>query len=368
MKSNNYVLLIAACVFGLSLAIGFFTALYVKNSVGDNLFALSFHNENTDFSNKDIEYLTRENYYFTFAARLEAKGATEIMASQVEVIGTNANFASISKLNITSGSFFNDIHENKSGYVAVLSSAAAWHFFGNTNCVGNNISINDKPYQVIGVIESSSLHEDNKQIYVPYDSLKKYQAESDIYEILIASDGIYHIDPLIKNLGYSPEDIQIFDWEQYKGIMMQRVRIIVFLGGIYVIAFFFQRASKNIKALAREVKGFFEENYVSDMGLLAGNKHILFELCSLTGNILLIFLIINIIKFKTYLPYYFFSLNSLNYSVLTDLLNFYLQPYTSISFFRHMNGLNMISNLMFFVSVLSGTAVILSLSRLRTKE
>ena len=368
MKSNKRVLFIASSIFCLSLAIGFFTALYVKNSLGVNLFALSFNNERAAFNDKDIEYLTRGNYYFTFTARLEAEAATEITASKVEVVGTNVSFASINKLNVVSGSFFNDIHGNKLGNTAVLNSAAALHFFGDTNCAGNNIRIDNKQYQVIGVIESSSLHEDNKQIYVPYDSLKKYQAESDIYEILIASDGIYHIDPLIKNLGYSPEDIQIFDWEQYKGIMMQRVRIIVFLGGIYVIAFFFQRASKNIKALAREVKGFFEENYVSDMGLLAGNKHILFELCSLTGNILLIFLIINIIKFKTYLPYYFFSLNSLNYSVLTNLLNFYLQPYASVSFFRYMNGLNMISNLMFFVSVLSGTAVILSLSRLRTKE
>lgn len=358
MKSNKCALIIALSLFCLSLAIGIFTALHVKNSMDDNLFALSFHNENAVFSNKDIELLTRENYYFTFAAKMKAEAVTETKASEVEVIGTNACFASINKINVMYGYFFNDIHEKKSGCVAVLNSAAAWHFFGNTNCVGNNININNKPYQVIGVFESGSSQENNKQVYIPFEAFAKHGFTGNINEIIIAADSFSLIEPLIKTMGYLPEDIQVFDLEQYKNIMMQRIRIIVFLGGIYAIACFFQRVSKNIKALVLEIKGLFEENYVTDMRLLTDNKHILFELCSLIGNILLIFLIINMIKFKVYLPYYFFSINSLNYTVLNDLLNFFIQPYISVSFLRHMNGLNTVSNLMFFISILSGTTII----------
>lgn len=364
MKSNKCVLFIVSSIFCLSLAIVFFAALYVKNSISGNLFALSFMNESTAFSNEDIEYLTRENYYFTFTARLESDVATEITASQVEVIGTNASFASINKLNVISGSFFNDIHGNKPGNVAVLNNAAAWHFFGNTNCAGNSISINKKQYQVIGVFESSSLHEDAKQIYVPYDNLKKHQAESDIFEILIAVDGISYIDPLIKNLEYLPEDIRIFDLEQYKNIMMQRIRVIVFLGGLYIIVRYLQRSLKNIKTFVQEAEDFFKENYVTDIWLLTKERHILRELLAFARNILLIFLTINIIKFKIYLPYYFFSINGLNYSVLNDLLNFFMQPYISVSFLSHLNGLNTVSNLMFFISILSGIVVI---SRLKAK-
>ena len=140
--------------------------------------------------------------------------------------------------------------------------------------------------------------------------------------------------------------------------MMQRIRIIFFLVGLCIIVRCSQRGLKNIKAIVQEAKDFFEDNYVTDIWLLTRKKHMLFELCSLVGNILLSILIINIIKFKVYLPYYFFSLSSLDYSVLNDLLNFFIQSYISVSFLRHMNGLNTVSNLMFFVSVLSGAVIV----------
>lgn len=358
MKNNRCVIMVEVCAFGLSLAVCFLVALYVRDSVGDGIFALSFNNEAAVFGKRDIDFLTKENYYFTFEARREAEGATKTAKARVEVVGTNANYASITGIKAVSGSFFNDIHGKKLSNTVVLNSAAAWCFFGNTNCIGNTIRIDGKQYQIAGVFENSLENSETMRIFLPFEVLDKELPDCDVYEILIASEGISAVESLIKVMGYSPNGFQILDLEQYKNIMMQRARIIIFLCGVGVIVYIARMCLLNIKAIAGEAKAFGQSNYATDMWLLIKKKSFLHEAFLLVGKLLLIFLTINIVKFKLCLPYYFFSMSELSYTTMVDLLRFFIQPYVSIPVLGYLNGLNLISNIMFFTSILLGTIVL----------
>ena len=368
MKSK-LVLSIFLGILCLSIGLGLWISYYVEDSVGNNIFVLSFQKEHAFFTTDDIKFLNSENKYFTFFGKATVEISSKMVTDKVEIIGTNDNFADINKLKIISGSFFNEVQEEKLSNVVVISRVAAWNFFGYIYCTGNFIDINSEQYQVIGVAENDFVNKDKALLYIPFGRLENYNSEEFfVSDIFLNLNNVSEVEPIIKMMGYLPEDVEIFQMEQYKDIIMQRVRIIIFIIGISIIACFLKRILKNLGHLKRQIEAFLKENYAVNIGLLIRQKGFLFELFFFISNALIIFLILKIIQFKACLPHYFFSFDIFDLHILGNAMDFFIQPYIGISVLQYLNTLNLVSNLSFFVSLLSGLTFAYCICRSKTND
>ncbi len=153
MKFRTAATFFFALMLCLSASLCFLIGLKVKDATGNNLYIMSMRKDQTFFNLNCIALLERENHYFTFAERFYLEVSSGISKDETEVVGTNENFAEMAHLNIISGSFFNEMHIKKRSNVVVLSSAAAWRFFGDRQSTGNFLYVNNETYQVIGVLK-----------------------------------------------------------------------------------------------------------------------------------------------------------------------------------------------------------------------
>lgn len=338
--------------------------LYIVESTTNNLYMTSIDKDSTFFNARDIDFLNEKRHPFTFIAREYMNVSSGIIEGQTEIIGTNENFAYMKKLKILSGSFFNEIHIEKNSNVVVLSSKAAWHFFGNKQSVGNDIIISNEKFQVIGVFEKDLAQEDEILLYMPFSKLNQLASnELKVLDIWLQLDNISEVEPVIIEMGYLPNDINIVEIDQYKDIVMQRFKFIIFIVGIVIIIFLWKMILNNIRILKQEIIEFLKENYIRDIWSIFSNRKILFQLLYSLAYMLSALLIWKIIRFKPRIPSEFFMWRDYNFYVFRDILDFYIQSNIGIPVLQYLNYLNTISNILFFLSILSATSILCVLSR-----
>ncbi len=110
-------------------------------------------------------------------------------------VGVAPEYAEISNLTVKYGEFFDDEAEEDCSKVCVLGYKTAQSIFGAAYlATGENISIEGKNYEVIGVLDSmgtvSSGISPDEAIYIPYSTAKKYVFGSSIQPKIsaVASD------------------------------------------------------------------------------------------------------------------------------------------------------------------------------------
>lgn len=357
MKLKRFIVILLALVFCLSTSLCFMVALAVKGVAGDGIFIMSMRRDNTFFNLKDIAYLEREYGYFTFTESQYLVASSGLAKDEIEVVGTNENFAQLACLNIIYGSFFNEIHVNKRSNVVVLSSAAAWRFFGGIQSTGNLLYINNEAYQVIGVFESDLTHKDKMLLYMPFENLNRYISGSPVIsDIWVNLRDISEAGLITAMMGYSMDDVRILQMEQYKDIIMQRFKIIVFIIGVIIIIFLWKRILRSMKILRQEITAFLRENYISDIRFIFKRKRFLYELLFSISYMLAVLLLLKIIRFKVCIPLNDLTASCFDLTVLCSILDFYMQPYIGIPTLQYLNELNAVSYVLFFVSISSGLA------------
>ena len=318
---------------------------------------MSMRKDQTFFNLNCIALLERENHYFTFAERFYLEVSSGISKDETEVVGTNENFAEMAHLNIISGSFFNEMHIKKRSNVVVLSSAAAWRFFGDRQSTGNFLYVNNETYQVIGVFENDLAHKDKILLYMPFENLNQHFLGSPVIsDIWIELRDISEAGLITTMMGYLPDDVRIFQVEQYKGVVMQRFRIIIFIVGAVIIVFLWKRILRSMKILGQELTAFLRENYVWNMRSIFKRKRVLRELLFSTSHILAVLLLLKIIRFKAVSPTGKLTAGRFDFTALNGILDFYMQPYIGIPALQFLNSLNAASQVLFFISILSGLA------------
>lgn len=190
-----------------------------------------------------IEQISRSTYTLEL---LEHKGA----ATRDRVLGTDANIFKINKNKLRYGTGFTEQHIRDRVNVVVLGAKVAEKLFGTRIPVGEIITMNGNPFQVIGVIE----HQDNFNIpedintrsYVPFTVAKKYfsaahESEDDLNAIAISFyEGVSSEQPLriIKRIlrfrhhieDDEEDDFTIFDQETIAGVASEAGRIIKLFG------------------------------------------------------------------------------------------------------------------------------------------
>lgn len=110
-------------------------------------------------------------------------------------VGVAPEYAEISNLTVKYGEFFDDEAEEDCSKVCVLGYKTAQSIFGAAYlAAGENISIEGKNYEVIGVLDSmgtvASGISPDEAIYIPYSTAKKYVFGSSIQPKIsaVASD------------------------------------------------------------------------------------------------------------------------------------------------------------------------------------
>ena len=362
MKLKNAGAIFFAFMLCLSTSLCFLIGFNLKNAVSDGLYIMSMRKEQSFFNLNDIELLEKENQYFTFTKSLYIEVSSGISKDETEIVGTNENFAEMARLNIISGSFFNKMHITKRSNVVVLSSAAAWKFFGDKQSIGNFLYVNDEAYQVIGIFENDFAHKDKILLYMPFENLSQHFLGSPaISDIWIKLRDISQFGLITTMMGYLSDDVLVFQMEKYKDVVMLRFRIIVFIVGAVIIVFLWKRILRSLKVLGQELTLFFEKNYISDILFLFKQKSFLLEFLFAISYMLLFLLLLQITPFKLCIPYNDLAAGRFDFSVLSSILNFYIQPYIEIPALLYLNDLNVMSCVLFFVSILSGLGFVYSL-------
>lgn len=130
----------------------------------------------------DVENIRREAYLVRLVTpELEggAHATSTFNSGLFDLSGVESTFTELRTIPIADGRFFSDPDEKNGERVCVIGVDVKKQLFGNrTNVVGRMISLNDYPYQVIGVMsdkeqDSSYSGPDEKKIFLPYRSMAR---------------------------------------------------------------------------------------------------------------------------------------------------------------------------------------------------
>ena len=108
---------------------------------------------------------------------------------------------------IENGRYFNRTEQEKSAQVAVLGSMAAQRLFGTENPVGKTITIWNQPFQVTGVVSSSSMlvtaavgDDQFDAVYVPITTVHRLLNLSKLNDISITSESTGDVTRIAKEV------------------------------------------------------------------------------------------------------------------------------------------------------------------------
>jgi len=163
--------------------------------------------------------------------------------------GMDPSMQDIWNLNIDSGRFMDEFDNLSHGHYAVLGSEAKDKLFSGLPALGENIRINGVTFQVIGVLKARMQEgdsDDNRVVYVPYNSADALLDIHYIGGIWLDSEGVDHLKTT-KNIrealalahNFKPDDeraVFIFDakkqLEQFNVITTGLKILLAFIGTI----------------------------------------------------------------------------------------------------------------------------------------
>ncbi len=144
--------------------------------------------------------------------RQNIKGVTAYSANRAEVsykketkkssiVGVNAAYAEISNTKPTIGRFFTEVEEDKKSQAAVLGFQIAKDLFGSVDPLGKTISVKNRPFTVIGVIEEKGGGFGGPSfdsfVYIPITSWFQLFDSKLVTEIMISARSEETVQPAI---------------------------------------------------------------------------------------------------------------------------------------------------------------------------
>lgn len=166
---------------------------------------------------------------------------------RVTVYGTTAAYYNIQGLDLEYGRFLKTTDVDNSSYVAVLSSEAAEGLFGESNAVGESLSIGGRQFLVIGVLsESDSLLSgmmSSLSVYVPYTVESRMAGQPHITSLYLSASGDTKSaqtaaeDYLLERFGNDEDAYSIFNMSSISAAMDSITSTLSYLlGGIAAIS------------------------------------------------------------------------------------------------------------------------------------
>lgn len=109
-------------------------------------------------------------------AQTSATAKSGYTSDDITVYGTTGSYYNIQGLSLLAGRFLKKSDVDNHTYVAVINQTAAEEIFGTGNVLGEEISLDGRPFQVVGVLAeddslSSQLASGTLEAYIPYTTI-----------------------------------------------------------------------------------------------------------------------------------------------------------------------------------------------------
>lgn len=224
---NIIFLFMLICMTGGCLLLG----IKVRQMISDHVFVLSFQQENQKFRGNDISYAENKGISLTYIKRLYPEVSNGFRTEEAEVMATNDNYIYFSGLELVEGTFFNQKQTENKLPVAVLNETAASLLFGNQDCIGESIYLDQNDFEVVGIVKEAG-NKETARIYVS-DKVAEGLGLSgmEVNQIWCQFDNAAEAAMLIQTMGYRMEEVEIVQMDLYKDVFMQRFLLIPILAG-----------------------------------------------------------------------------------------------------------------------------------------
>jgi hypothetical protein len=326
------------------------------------------------FTAKDMDRIqeTLNNRMITYTIQTTLPVSFENASISARVIGTNSFYSMFHDVSIKSGGFLTQESQDRGETVAVIEDELAWKLFNTDNAVGNQISIFDRTFKIIGVCSKehsiiAKLYDDgNANIYIPsktFSDLDKnagiscFEAATDDDSTLGRNES--EITRAIQTTGKNPSAYKITDYNIQRALMEQKPSIVVFLMGIITIL----GLLLYIKTVFIHLISFFKSesstNYFSNIV----RRNALFLLLSAGKAVLallFVFFLWQCIRFKLYINPVYVPDELIDVSYYFSLLKDYLQqnaidkgyiaPYSE----QLLQNARVLSDIIFYAGFLPG--------------
>jgi putative ABC transport system permease protein len=123
--------------------------------------------------------------------------ASNITVEDVSIIGTTPGFASVRDMEVASGRFITESDLDNYGKVAILGSDLAYELFGNSDPIGETITIDIYKLTVVGVMEERGMvgNEDyDSRLYIPIKLVFKYFLPSFMARVMGDSVNMIYVE------------------------------------------------------------------------------------------------------------------------------------------------------------------------------
>ena len=130
--------------------------------------------------------------------------------TSVQVVGVTPEYTAVRNFPVSSGQFISPVHVQNNSQVVVLGSELAETLFGFRDPVGQNVRINGRQFQVIGVLESKGggfFSSDNQAMvpittaYYRLASQRTAQGGINVQTINVQVDDVEQIDAAMREVG-----------------------------------------------------------------------------------------------------------------------------------------------------------------------
>lgn len=142
----------------------------------------------------------------TYSTTTSVEGGDLENASYYTIAGVEDNYAEISNMTISAGSFISESNNESKEKVCVLGSDIAKEIFGSASeAIDQEIYIDSRPYLVIGVLNqmgsvASGISPDTA-VFIPYNTGIKYITGSNISPtITVIAKDVNNIDTVVNNI------------------------------------------------------------------------------------------------------------------------------------------------------------------------
>jgi putative ABC transport system permease protein len=150
------------------------------------------------FTNDDLELLRNNVPLCKHVARMSQKDSTVQNANRsftMPVLGLDPALGDIWALEMDQGRFIDDADNERHALVATIGSEAKDKLFSGMPAVGEDIRVNGVEFQVVGVVKPRMQEgddDDNRTIYIPYNSMDVVKDNHYLDGIWMDSQGLDH--------------------------------------------------------------------------------------------------------------------------------------------------------------------------------
>jgi putative ABC transport system permease protein len=204
------------------------------------------------FTNDELELLRNNVPLCKHTARMSEKDSTVQNANRsftMPVLGMDPSLGEIWALEMDQGRFIDDADNERHALVATIGSEAKDKLFSGMPAVGEDIRVNGVEFQVVGVAKARMQEgndDDNRTIYIPYNSMDVVKDNHYLDGIWMDSQGLDHEklektirDTLAAAHGFKSDDqraVFVFDAQkqlQQFGIISLALKVLLaFIGTV----------------------------------------------------------------------------------------------------------------------------------------